>query len=376
MKTRPAFTLVELLVVISIIGVLVALLLPAVQAARESARRATCNSQLRELGQAALTFETSKKRFPGWQEIVARNGNILTISDAVTTGSENKAAGWPVLLLPYIDEQSLYDQWDDPAVSIADPALTKYLPVTACPSRPIQHKGYPFMSYVANTGFLPLTSDPVPYGAIASSGKTNPVAGNAPNDYWDIEDGYNGVFADRVPLPDGVKVVNKLLPVRLPEVTITDLHDGMSNTVFFAENLMTGAWGAGRIAGHGTPQHLNMSFCWLYRSDQYASVTNPAHKNPVVPTSPVIPKNRINGEKWQYKGHLTTTTPASVDPEVARPSSWHSGGVNVVFGDKHTAFLSDAMDYDVYSQLLTPHANRSDQPCFKVLPTAAQLGNN
>lgn len=372
MKTRHAFTLVELLVVISIIGVLVALLLPAVQAARESSRRLTCNSQLRELGQAALTFQASKKRLPGWQEIVARSPGILTIADPANVGSENKAAGWPVLLMPYMDQQPIFDLWDDKTVLITDPGLTTYLPVLTCPTRPIKYNGYPFMSYVANTGFLPLPSDPAPYGAIASSGKTAPTSGPS-SDYWDIEDGYNGVFVDRVPLAYQAAPLPPVIPARLPQVDLTDINDGMSNTVFFAENLMAGAWGAGRNAGHGTPEHLNMSFFWLYRSDQYVSV-NPLQKNPVVPGA-VIPKNRINGEKRNYKGHPSTAIPAVVDPEIGRPSSWHSGGVNVVFGDKHTAFLADALDYDVYQQLMTPYAKKSDQPCFMILPTAQQLGN-
>lgn len=379
---RFAFTLVELLVVISIIGILVALLLPAVQAARESARRVTCVAQLRELGQAALTFETSKKRLPGWQELVARNGTLYTISDGANPGTENKAAGWTAILLPYLDQQALYDRWDDATVSIADPQLTKYLPILACPSRPIQHKGYPFMSYVANAGFLPLAGDPAPYSSIANTGKTYTAPGATPSIYWSIEDGYNGVFVDRVPRPDPsapaplAKTVAEL--PRVPQVQITDLHDGLSNTVFFAENLMAGVWGPGRIDGHGTPEHLNMSLVWLYRSDQYASITNPPVgppvKNPVVP-GPVQQRNRINGDKWNYKGYQTPTIPAPGDAEVARPSSWHSGGVNVVFGDKHTAFINDSIDYDVYQQMLTPYASKSDQPCFKVQPTAAELGS-
>ena len=85
-SAQRGFTLVELLVVIAIIGVLVALLLPAVQAAREAARRATCNTQVRELGQAALTFESSKKRFPGWQEVVARN-NAFPLNFANPAGA-------------------------------------------------------------------------------------------------------------------------------------------------------------------------------------------------------------------------------------------------------------------------------------------------
>src|SRR3954471_22082501 len=93
---RRAFTLVELLVVIAIIGILVALLLPAIQAAREAARRAKCQSNLHNLALAALNFESARKRLP--IGFVAQGPGAI------------ESWGWGVYLLPYLEEQSIYDQ--------------------------------------------------------------------------------------------------------------------------------------------------------------------------------------------------------------------------------------------------------------------------
>ncbi|MHC4401971.1 MAG: DUF1559 family PulG-like putative transporter, partial [Planctomycetota bacterium] len=91
---RPAFTLVELLVVIAIIGILIALLLPAVQAAREAARRMRCQNHLRQIVTALHNYETAFGVFPPG-----------TIDDGVR---RRQQWGWPVFLLPYLEEKSLY----------------------------------------------------------------------------------------------------------------------------------------------------------------------------------------------------------------------------------------------------------------------------
>lgn len=112
------FTLVELLVVIAIIGVLVALLLPAVQAAREAARRISCSNNLKNLGLAALNFESSSQRLPhsitmwGWQE--NEQGTNADPSKGVKGGQNGgpgyTGQGWIVEVLPYIEQQAVYDQ--------------------------------------------------------------------------------------------------------------------------------------------------------------------------------------------------------------------------------------------------------------------------
>src|SRR5262245_52941272 len=94
---RTAFTLVELLVVIAIIGVLVALILPAVQAAREASRRTQCMNNMRQLGLAALNFETTNKVLPPAYHI--NNGKI---------GNHSIIA----FLLPYFEQAAVFSQWD------------------------------------------------------------------------------------------------------------------------------------------------------------------------------------------------------------------------------------------------------------------------
>lgn len=99
-KRLAAFTLVELLVVIAIIGVLIGLLLPAVQAAREAARRTECMNNLRQMGLAALNYESARNEFPtGGSEPWHDSGNADSIY--------GKGYGWMVQILPYVENTAL-----------------------------------------------------------------------------------------------------------------------------------------------------------------------------------------------------------------------------------------------------------------------------
>jgi prepilin-type N-terminal cleavage/methylation domain-containing protein/prepilin-type processing-associated H-X9-DG protein len=124
-RKREAFTLVELLVVIAIIGILVALLLPAIQAAREAARRSQCKNNLKQLGLAVLNYESSKKRLPPSVEINAKT----------MVGSANGAWGVHGHILSFVEEASLKGVVDINLAWDTQQAINNLrIPIFSCPS--------------------------------------------------------------------------------------------------------------------------------------------------------------------------------------------------------------------------------------------------
>jgi prepilin-type N-terminal cleavage/methylation domain-containing protein/prepilin-type processing-associated H-X9-DG protein len=131
---RRAFTLVELLVVIAIIGVLMALLMPAIQAARESARRTQCTNNQYQMAMAVIRHNDSNGFIPGWRNGLVGTGTVLYPS-------------WTVAILPFMERTDIATAWAN-----GTPTVAPYLGFFSCPSSPPDSTTVPILAYAGNCG--------------------------------------------------------------------------------------------------------------------------------------------------------------------------------------------------------------------------------
>ncbi len=221
-RSRSGFTLVELLVVIAIIGILVALLLPAVQAARESARRTQCNDNFKQIGIALHNYHDVNKSFP----TVGNWGNGFGNPKPGYTGPQGPYHySWLFCVLPYMEQQTLYNMTNKNLPMWGQPVVSTQLPNLRCPSdsdyRDIsQTWQIAVTNYAGSEGYH-----------WWSSCNANFVAGG------NVTREYSGVFSE------------------LQWNRIADIKDGTSNTVAGAECTAAGyKWGAFHTSGTGTPR--------------------------------------------------------------------------------------------------------------------------
>jgi len=131
---RRGFTLVELLVVISIIGVLIGLLLPAVNAARESGRRAQCTNNIYQMAMAATRHNDSNGFIPGWRNALVGTAGTLHPS-------------WPVAILPFMERTDIITAWSN-----GTPNVAPFIGFFSCPTSPPDSKTTPILAYAGNCG--------------------------------------------------------------------------------------------------------------------------------------------------------------------------------------------------------------------------------
>jgi prepilin-type N-terminal cleavage/methylation domain-containing protein len=208
---HAAFTLVELLVVIAIIGVLVALLLPAVQAAREAARRTQCTNNLKQFGLALQNFHDTQQAFPA-----ARY--------------RDKHPTWFALIMPYLEAANEYRMWDfdkfysDNANREARMVL---IPGYFCPSR----RGG------GNEGLIAPPTAPSPR---TPQGSTGDYAGNAGRNVRGADDVPDPITGSRIPDDYGVIITPKCFefgncPDYKSDIAFKHVTDGLSNTFLMGE---------------------------------------------------------------------------------------------------------------------------------------------
>lgn len=143
-SSRLGFTLVELLVVIAIIGILVALLLPAIQAAREAARRTQCANNLKQIGIALHNYHDTYRVFPSEKTMSNRPSDGLLRCEDPGPSWDVEPGNWEIFLLPFIEQSAAYDQldWGRPYNQAPNTAVFQGdYPGYLCPSNPKHQKG-------------------------------------------------------------------------------------------------------------------------------------------------------------------------------------------------------------------------------------------
>ena len=311
LQGRSGFTLVELLVVIAIISILVALLLPAVQVAREAARRTQCANNIRELGTAILAYETHNRSLPP--------SGLVDSSPGPFECRTGKMFSWIVLILPHIEQEPLYARFNFDRTVLQQPTEPQadHLKTLLCPSDSARDKFFVDSKLTNGKRFA----------------KGNYAAYVSPF-HTDLQLDFPGAL-----IGSGQ--------------TLAEIRDGESNTLMLAEV---------RVRDHEQDQRGAWALPWTGASLLAFDMHHDgASKVPYVPAEISLgwtqPPNCqgpnidiLYACPEEADAQLNKMPCAvfrsigSLDYLSAAPRSNHSGGVNVVFVDGHVGFLPDNVD--------------------------------
>ncbi|MGY8771378.1 MAG: DUF1559 domain-containing protein [Pirellulales bacterium] len=288
---KQGFTLVELLVVIAIIGILISLLLPAVQQAREAARRIQCVSNLKQIGLAMHNYHGIHKSFPPF--FIHRTGNPSRIADV------DKGANWLVFLLPQVEQNALFDQWDFNIPANQNPGRSIELTIYKCPTDPQSNSEH--CSYAGGgwaRGNYGMNVSPCKHGV----GESNAA----------------GV--------GGVGGANQVASFR-------DITDGTSNTVAVDE------------LRAGVNEHdLRGSWAMPGLSAGTAAMFNDASApNSRMPRSDDMENCLVSGQEGNSSSGMGCFDSTNTGQMTSR--SMHPGGLQVLMADGSARFVADTIDF-------------------------------
>jgi prepilin-type N-terminal cleavage/methylation domain-containing protein len=354
-KKREGFTLIELLVVISIIATLVALITPAVQSAREAARRTQCINNMKNIALAVKNFASQN------------DGEFPTFYRTYTGSGATFNYGWPVSLLSFLDNAALYDKITSTGglpnsagvmgTPPADFTPGLYLQVFVCPDDLDKDSLGGGLSYAANIGYVPGVSGSSLWGS--TGGGDDPTVDGIGSNYtplharidWDgngsattaniNQSRDTGVFMGITSDPDSDATNGNDISMRPITEDGVSRNDGLAQTLMLAENLQATNWASYRPGdvGFGYPiDTFGATTAVLAPGATPYSLAVASGWSPVV-TSALDPRINKNlqasvGTKW-------------------RPSSNHPGMAVVAFCDGRARALNDNIDSGVYFRLIS-----------------------
>ena len=316
MKNTRGFTLVELLVVIAIIAVLVGLLLPAVQNARESARRLACSNNLRQLGIGAINYVSMMGHYP--------SATTATASAGSAPHNKPRHGTFPQIL-PYLEEQSVYDKLDM-ALNWNDPLNVPYtqvnLPILVCPTGPSGTNRQWVSDYAVSTRIAnPATASSTT--ATKRGIRELITAGMVVDRGGDETPRWEGIMQPRFRVDSGELIEFRMTPAHC--------RDGLSNTIMFVED-------------GGRPFEYDLN------KRQVGTMTGNGHRW-------ASPDNYFKIDYFCLPSQLTN---CSNYDEVF---SLHQGLCNYAMGDGSVRSFTDSIDPELFVTLLTRSAG--DLPNFE-----------